>query len=81
MAEVKYNTCDIKGCDNRATCIKTSLQVIFRTEQTEGRSSTPYLQNVTVDLCTDCLNRIIDEQKYVSAVGDQGYNEFFFQAN
>ena len=80
MAEVKYNVCDIKGCDNKATFIKTKLQVIFRTEQTEGRSSTPYLDNVSLDLCAHCLNRVIDEEKYVNAVGAQGFNEYYFSA-
>lgn len=76
MAEVKYNVCDIKGCDNRATCIKTSLQVIFRTEQTEGRASTPYLQNVSledtnpIDLAKFMVDNKITSDAYFRADSD-----------
>ena len=77
MKEVIENFyCDI--CHKKATTHKT-LQVIFTTEQTEGRPCTPYLSYPeTLDLCDDCLGKIMNGN-YVFASGAQGYNDYYFK--
>ena len=68
--------CDI--CNEKATAHKV-LQVIFTTEQTEGRPCKPYLNFPNeLDLCDDCLGKIM-EGNYVFASGAQGYNDYYFK--
>lgn len=68
--------CDI--CHKKATTHKT-LQVIFTTEQTEGRSCKPYLSfPEELDLCDDCLGKIM-KGNYVFGSGAQGYNDYYFK--
>jgi len=68
-------TCDIKGCKNEASLKSKNIQVIFVTEQNEGRSCTLYLSNEKIDICTGCLNHIL-RGNYIRAFGAQGYNEY-----
>lgn len=77
MKEVIENVyCDI--CHKKATTHKT-LQVIFTTEQTEGRSCKPYLSfPEELDLCDDCLGEIM-KGNYVFGSGTQGYNDYYFK--
>ena len=68
--------CDI--CNEKATTHK-ALQVIFTTEQTEGRPCKPYLNfPKELDLCDNCLGKIM-EGNYVFASGAQGYNDYYFK--
>jgi hypothetical protein len=67
--------CDINGCNNEVTHHKNmSIQVIFTTEQTEGRSVNPYLDTVVIDICEECLEKVVKNKKYIVAYGAQGYN-------
>lgn len=77
MKEVIENVyCDI--CHKKATTHKT-LQVIFTTEQTEGRPCKPYLSfPEELDLCNGCLGKIMNGN-YVIASGAQGYNNYYFK--
>lgn len=70
-------TCDIKGCSNQVTLNRSlPIQVIFTTDQTEGRGVKPYLDNVRLDICEDCLEKLVKNQKYIIASGAQGYNTY-----
>lgn len=70
-------TCDIKDCNNDVTSHKNmTIQVIFTTEQTEGRGVKPYLQTVVIDICEECLEKLVKNQKYIIASGAQGYNTY-----
>lgn len=66
--------CDI--CKKETNNITTkTIQVIFQTEQTEGRNCKPYLSNVNLDICPECFKKILNG-KAVLAWGAQGYNEY-----
>ena len=69
---VKCDTCK----ENMASHSQpTDLQVIFTTEQTEGRSTKPYLSMQKVDLCDKCKAFIL-EGHYVFGSGAQGHNDY-----
>ena len=67
--------CDIKECGRKAIHKDTKLQVIFTTDQTEGRSCRPYLDNVTIDLCYECMVKVL-EGRAIYANGAMGHNEY-----
>lgn len=63
--------CDI--CEVECEKIKQiTYPVVFLTEQTEGRSSCPYIAYKKLDVCDECCDQILK----VSAVGAQGYNKY-----
>ncbi len=71
-------TCDL--CDKEKTDIKKyNMQVIFETEQNEGRTTEPYFSNIGLDLCKSCYQSIIDERQYISATGAMGQNNYFIK--
>ena len=70
--------CDIKDCKHEAIHIDVTLQVIFTTDQTEGRSVDPYLSIGSIDLCDECMYKIL-QGNYVYGCGAQGYNEYKFK--
>ena len=57
---------------------KTSISVIFTTEQNEGRSVTPYHTIQEVHLCQGCMNRVLSGE-IPFAQGAQGYNTYYFK--
>lgn len=72
-------TCDICGCEigqfdqsKQEPPKPISVLVWFDTEQTEGRSVTPYLSNESLHLCDDCADKGI----MIHAVGAMGFNEY-----
>lgn len=65
--------CDV--CNRDAQHAKVQLMVIQTTEETEGRSKKPCLKGTSLDLCQECLDRIIDNSPLLSA-GAQGYNNY-----
>ncbi len=71
-------TCDIEKCNNDFLVETKDIQVIFTTDQTEGRSCTPYLSNEKVDICVDCLIKVL-EGNYIWANGAQGHNTYYFK--
>ena len=74
---MKKYICDI--CKAKDASEKgVSLQVIFDTEQTEGRGCPPYLSMVDVDICKDCYQKILGGNA-VFASGAQGYNDYYFR--
>lgn len=54
------------------------LTVVFTTEQTEGRSVTPYLSTLKLDWCHDCEDTMLSG-KMVFAQGAMGYNTYYFK--
>ena len=62
--------CDV--CNKKAKHSGISIPVRFLTEQTEGKYVEPYLSRVTVDLCEECLNKIV----VVEARGCMGDNTY-----
>lgn len=76
MAKVEYHICDIHGCQNRAEIKNQPMQVVFTTEQTEGTLIEPYLLNVSLDLCGECLEKIVSERRYIEGAGAQGHNVY-----
>lgn len=53
---------------------KINYPVVFLTEQTEGRTVNPYVQNNTLDVCKSCAETILR----VKGIGAQGYNEYSY---
>lgn len=74
-------TCDICHKKNTAKGIivkETAIEVIFTTEQTEGKGIAHYLSKERFDCCNICSKKII-KGNYVFASGAQGYNKFWFK--
>lgn len=76
MAEVKYRVCDIDGCENQTNEEPFKTNVIFHTDQTEGRSTKPYFSFHTLDICLGCKNKILKTKKYIQGWGAQGHNTY-----
>lgn len=76
METIKY-FCDVckKELYNNQ---RTNIQVIFTTEQTEGRSSNPYLCEEKIHLCAICKECVL-KGNYIFAHGAQGYNTYYFE--
>ena len=68
--------CDVCSKDKAS---ETSISVVFTTEQCEGRPTKPYLQNVEIDLCDDCLGRVLLQGEHLFAHGAQGHNSYYFK--
>ena len=70
--------CDISNREHNAdTEIRTyTMDVVFTTEQNEGRATSPYIDNVTLELCSACRNEILIKRKMITAVGAMGYNKY-----
>lgn len=75
MKQTKY-FCDIKECENETMEEKKHMQVIFTTDQTEGRSRDPYLSLEEFHICDPCLKKVIKSGKYIVGSGAQGYNTY-----
>lgn len=76
MAKIEKYSCDIKSCTNEASHKQVSMQVIFKTEQNEGRPANPYLYDVKIDMCDECLKKLLKSGKYIVAYGAMGYNDY-----
>lgn len=70
--------CEAVINDGKGGNIGYKMQVIFTTEQDEGRSSDPYFANEEIDICDECKERALCGH-YVFARGAQGYNEYYFR--
>ena len=63
--------CDI--CKKEVERITTvNYPVIFHTEQTEGRSCSPYISKEKLDLCDECAERVL----MLDGWGAQGVNSY-----
>lgn len=75
--------CEINGCTNLIKSLgtlppKKEIQVIFTTNQTEGRECAHYLEINNIWICEDCLLKRINGSNIYGA-GAQGIDEFFFK--
>lgn len=74
----KKYICDV--CKQDTNITKTQdMQVIFTTEQTEGRGVNPYFSNVSIHLCVDCKVKCLSGN-YIFASGAMGYNTYGFRS-
>jgi hypothetical protein len=78
MASKTIMSCDIKDCNSEKEVKTVKIQVIFTTEQTEGRSCAPYLSEERFDMCQECENKLL-KGNYIFADGAQGYNTYYFK--
>ena len=79
MKKTKY-TCDIDGCNNEIKehrYIEMRLTAIFITNQTDGASSEPYLDDIIIDMCADCYLKMLLTRMYIVAIGAQGHNQHY----
>lgn len=78
--EIKKYQCDI--CTWQLPSTKnykpTTMQVIFETEQDEGRLTKRYFDIVQIDICQNCID-IALTGKYIHATGAMGYNNYYFK--
>lgn len=78
MEIIKTKTiCDVCGAETGNK--KIDIQVIFTTEQNEGRCCKPHLCNEKLNLCNKCLNNVLDKGNYIYANGAMGCNTYFFR--
>jgi len=76
MKKTTYH-CDIDRCDNtKQVKIDQSMQVIFNTDQTEGRTTKPYFSMEELDICESCCEKILKNGLYIQGSGAQGYNTY-----
>jgi len=71
-------TCDICKADNVPVREDFLTEAIFTTEQTEGRSCTPYLVHYKLDVCEKCIEKKLKGEVLYGA-GAQGYNRYWFK--
>lgn len=76
MSKTETYHCDIKKCERNAVHLAESFQVIFTTEQTEGRSTKPYFSMEKIDICADCKQMMLNSRTYILAHGAQGSNVY-----
>lgn len=77
MGKKESYTCDICGKPCTLDDHIDDLQVIFTTEQTEGRSVEPHLCSVDLYVCDACKEHLL-EGNYLFASGAQGHNTYHF---
>ena len=53
------------------------MDVVFTTEQNEGRTTSPYIDREKIELCDTCRNIILMDRKMVEAQGAMGYNKYY----
>lgn len=75
--EIIKTICDVCGEETRNK--KIDIQVIFTTEQNEGRYHKPYLCNKKLNLCNKCFNNVLYNGNYICANGAMGCNTYFFK--
>lgn len=63
---------------SRDLSAEETFQVIFTTEQNEGRSTESYLEYKKIDICENCRNRILIGEA-LFAEGAMGHNKYYFK--
>lgn len=79
---MKKQTCYCDLCEAEVTNQPDNqgkkMTVIFETEQNEGRTSEPYLVDKWVDICKDCLAKVLQGNP-VYCSGAMGHDNFYFK--
>ena len=70
--------CDLNNCGSEKEVKLTNLNVVFTTEQTEGRPIKPHLTNESLDICNKCMDRVL-KGEMIFANGAQGHNNYYFK--
>jgi len=70
-------TCDIRDCGETTDISEVHLDVIFTTEQTEGRTVPNHICKERLDLCPKCHAKVL-QGNYIFAHGAQGHNTYYF---
>ena len=70
--------CDVCEKQVPAKLEEKKIQVIFHTEQTEGRGVKPYLSDQKIEICDDCYGKIL-KGNYLHGTGAMGYNKYGFR--
>ena len=78
--KIETYRCDIDNCNNDVDTIGMSVQVIFTTDQTEGRPTINHFSTDKLDLCNDCKGRLLNGN-YIFAHGAQGCNTYYFKTD
>jgi len=78
MGKKETYFCDICKIESNTKFKSIDLQVIFLTEQTEGRSVNPYLSSQKIEMCKDCNDYVL-KGNYLYGSGAMGYNEYYFK--
>lgn len=68
--------CDIKGRRHDGPVTTYKLNVVFTTEQDEGRAVTAYLDSVQLEMCQTCYRRMIESRRLITAAGAMGHNTY-----
>ena len=76
MSTTTIVKCDVCGSDGAK---QTEMQIIFTTEQSDGRGIKPYFCIDKFDLCIACLDTALTG-RYIFASGAQGYNHYWFHS-
>ena len=69
-------SCDI--CKKEGEIKKIEMDVLFTTDQTEGRYCETHLSRECVELCYSCKQKVL-EGNYVWGSGCQGHNTYWFK--
>lgn len=67
--EEKYY-CDL--CKKNSQVLNIKYPVLFLTDQNDGKCSRPYISYNKIDLCEDCLKKVI----VIKGSGAMGFNEY-----
>jgi len=70
--------CDIDKCENTAYATNKTFMCIRKTDTTEGRPIKGYTEIVSLDICAECLDSII-QGFAIFAYGAQGFDTFEIQ--
>lgn len=77
MSTITTIICDVHKCQNKVNdFVQGKLQVVFTTEQTEGRSIAPYMTEAMLDVCDEHIGQMIKERKMLTGSGAQGHNTY-----
>lgn len=73
----KVITCDICKSEITDRDCRQNIPVVFMAKQLFGGYTKPYLSNVTIDICQECLQRLITAFP-LRATGVQGNDRYYF---
>ena len=75
IEKYQCDTCEVEMTES-GNSMDYSLQVIFITNQEDGKLCEPYHAIEIVDLCKKCKTKILNEKRVVLASGCQGFNKY-----
>ena len=76
MARKELIICDTCGNEIKYQKERKEYDVIFTTEQTEGRGVKPYFTKEKLDLCDVCKKKLENWHTQIEGHGAMGYNKY-----